>query len=186
MSISTLSALVAAVRAIDPKEYGPSNIGRMLAEVRLEPNEIAPYLHFQVDRYTRNLLFRDANFEVLILCWAAGVSSPVHDHGGQHCWFTAIEGAFDVDEYRRLSGGRHEGYARLEHTGTVVGIRAGQPDYRYEENDIHRVAVSADGRRAVSLHVYAKPISTCLVYDCETDLCVRRELSYDTAVLASR
>ena len=183
MGISSLSALVAAVRAIDPDEYGPPNIGRMLVELQLSPSEVAPYVLFEPDRYTRNLIFRNANFEVLILCWAAGVASPVHDHAGQRCWFSAIEGAFDVDEYRRLSGGRHEGYARLEQTGTLLGIRTGQPDYRYGENDIHRVATAANQGPAVSLHVYARPFSTCLVYDCERDRCMRRELSYDTVGL---
>jgi cysteine dioxygenase len=126
------------------------------------------------------MLFRNSNFEMLILCWDAGVFSPVHDHAGQHCWFTTLEGAFDVDEYRRLSGGRHEGYARLEQTGTILGVRMGQPDYRYQGSDIHRVAISVDQARAVSLHVYAKPLSTCLVYDREVDRCMRRELGYDT------
>lgn len=180
MSISSFSALVAAVGGIDPEEYGPSNIGRMLSDLRLNPHEFAQHLHFKPDTYTRNLVFRNSNFEVLVLCWDAGVTSPVHDHAGQHCWFTTLEGAFDVDEYRRLSGGRREGCARLQQTGRVVGVRMGQPDYRYRDIDIHRVSTSADQPRAVSLHVYAKPLATCLVYDCEKNRCSLRELRYDT------
>ena len=180
MSISGLSELVSAVSAIDPEEYGPLNVGRMLAELRLKPHDVTPYLHFKKGTYTRNLIFRNSNFEALILCWDAGVSSPVHDHAGQHCWFTTLEGSFDIDEYRRLSGGRCEGYAQLEQTGRVLGVRAGQPDYRYRGIDIHRVSTSPDQPSAVSLHIYAKPLSTCLVYDCETNRCLRRDLTYDT------
>jgi cysteine dioxygenase len=180
MHISNLNELIAPLRDIDPQTYGPQNVGRMLAELRLDIGELKQHLYFEKGRYTRNLIYRNSDLEVLLLCWDAGASSPVHDHAGQHCWFTTLEGAFDLDEYRRISGGRQEGYARLAQTGRVLGVRAGSPDYRYRGNDIHRVAISTDQERALSLHVYAHPIEECLIYDCEAERCSRRGLRYDT------
>jgi cysteine dioxygenase len=188
--VTSLAELIASLRNIEPTQYRPDNIGRMLAELRLEPREWSPYVLFEKGRYTRNLLYRNSDFEVLLLCWDTGASSPVHDHAGQQCWFTTLEGAFDIDEYRRISGGLQEGYARILQTGTTTSVRSGEPDYRYQGNDIHRVSIAGDQTRALSLHVYARPIAECLIYDCEGDRCMRRELRYDkisqeTIVLSS-
>jgi cysteine dioxygenase len=179
-SASDLAGLVSVIRSFSPSEYGPETVGRLLADVRLTPANLAPYLNFRAGGYTRNLVFICDDFEVAVLCWSHNAVSAIHDHAGQHCWFTTLEGSFDVDEYRRLAGGLREGYARLEQTGTLRCVSMGAPDYRHGDNEIHRVAVSPDQERAISLHVYAKPLNSCLTFDCDTQRCMERALQYDT------
>jgi cysteine dioxygenase len=179
-SASDLAGLVSVLRSFDPSEYGPETIGRLLADVRLTSANLAPYINFKESGYTRNLVFICDDFEVTVLCWSRNAMSAIHDHAGQHCWFTTLEGSFDVDEYRRLAGGHREGYARLEQTGTLRSVSVGAPDYRHGDNDIHRVAVSPGHERAISLHVYAKPLDSCLTFDNDTQRCMRRVLRYDT------
>jgi hypothetical protein len=179
-SASDLTGLVSVLRSFKPSEYGAETVGRLLADVRLTPADLSPYLNFKDGGYTRNLVFICDDFEVAVLCWSRDAVSPIHDHAGQHCWFTTLEGSFDVVEYRRLAGGLREGYARLEQTGTLRCVCTGAPDYRHGDNDIHRVAVSPDRERAVSLHVYAKPLNSCLTFDYDAQRCMRRVLHYDT------
>lgn len=54
--------------------------------------ELAPYANFSDDRYCRNLIHRSERFELLLLCWKPGQSSPVHDHRYSWCGVRVIEG----------------------------------------------------------------------------------------------
>jgi cysteine dioxygenase len=180
MSGLDVAGLVRNLRSIDPSQYGPDTVGRLLADVRFGVAAVKSYLSFRERSYTRNLVFKNDDFEVAVLCWDAGATSPVHDHAAQHCWQMALEGTFDVENYARSVGGFAEGYARLDRLDTVCGLSLGQPDYRYGDNEVHRVLVSPSQSGAVSLHVYAKPLTSCLVYDYEGRRCSYQPLDYDT------
>ncbi len=180
MRVSDIPEMVRILRCMDPADYGPDTVGRLLAEVPFGVEAVKPYISFNPGSYTRNLVFKNDDFELAVLCWDTRSATPVHDHAGQRCWMTALEGAFDVENYTRVAGGRSEGFARLASLGTVRGLRRGEPDYRYGDNEVHRVSVSPSQQGAISLHVYAKPLSSCLVYDVESLRCSRRRLGYDT------
>ena len=176
-----LTGLVRSVRAIDPEDYGPETIGRLLRELRIEDRLLSTF-PVREGGYTRSLIYACDAFEVMVLRWSAGAMTPIHDHAEQRCWFTAISGTFDVANYRRRVGGSHPGFARIEATGSHTGIGAGEPDFRFGDEDIHRVCVSPAQAEAISVHVYARPVSTCLVFDDERDSCSIKHMSYDTVL----
>lgn len=179
-----LAHFIGHVRSLDPAGFGPENLGKLLAAVRLDDHAVRSFVT-RPSGYTRTLLYAQPEYEILLLRWSAGARTPIHDHAGQRCWFASIKGAFDLANYRRTSGGRTEGYARIALISTNDGIIAGEPDFRFGEDDIHAVAVSSACDEAVSLHVYAKPLSTCLVFDDAAGRCAVKHLSYDD-VLANR
>jgi predicted metal-dependent enzyme (double-stranded beta helix superfamily) len=153
-----LAALVRRLRELRPAEYGPENIGVMLRDVRPDAGKLAPYLLKRQHGYTRNLVFADEYIEVLVLHWDSGATTPIHDHAGQKCWFVATTGNFDVENYRRTTGGYSPGYASIAAIDSVKGLSSGEPDYRYGDEDIHRVTVSEGCAEAVSIHVYTRPL----------------------------
>jgi|SRR5579884_255303 len=175
------SGLVRAVRSIDPAAYGPDTIGKLMRETRLHDPLIATFPSRERG-YTRNLVYRCEAFELLVLRWSPGAVSAIHDHADQHCWFTALHGAFDVTNYRRRIGGWRPGYARIDVTERLSGISIGEPDYRYGDADIHRVSVNAQAAEAISVHVYAAPVTSCLVYDITRSECSMKPLAYDTVL----
>lgn len=123
------------------------------------------------DGYTRTRAYRDENFELLLLNWAPGAASPIHDHGGQRCWMLVLSGKLQVDDYARLDRGNVRGYAHIEAEESRV-LEAGGVDARAGRFDLHRVSATPDSE-AVSLHVYAKPLRRYMIYDdvlrrCET------------------
>jgi predicted metal-dependent enzyme (double-stranded beta helix superfamily) len=135
----------------------------------------------RIGAYTRTCAYRDATFEVLLLNWAAGSASAIHDHGDQHCWMLVLEGGLEVEDYARLDDATVPGYARIEATG-LRSLGPGEMDLRSGRFDLHRVV--ANGRSsAVSLHVYARPLTQFLVYDERAARCESRYCTYD-AVLA--
>lgn len=167
-----LDEVVRRLREEEPEGFGPAWLGG----VRLEAESLRPYLHFVRRRYTRNLVYRDARMEVLLLCWDTGTASPIHDHGGQRCWLRVLSGVMLLEDFPLLSGGRAPGPARLGTPRTRGPVGEGAVDLREPEDSIHRVRV-LDGP-AVTLHVYAAPVEQCLIFDTRRHRCDSRRLEY--------
>jgi cysteine dioxygenase len=155
---------------------GALKVGQRLEGVRIRPESLRPYLHFRRGRYTRNLVYRDAGFEVVVNCWDAGIASPIHDHAQQECWFSVQAGTFLTEDYPLLEGGCEPGYALLGAPRITPAVGPGHVDYRGPRDSIHRVA-AVEGP-AVTLHVYAAPVQQCLVFDARRNRCAWRRLSY--------
>jgi cysteine dioxygenase len=155
---------------------GALKVGKRLEGVCVRSESLRPFLHFKRGRYTRNLVYRDARFEVVLNCWDTGTSSPVHDHGQEECWFSIQAGTFLLEDYALLAGGRQPGYALLGPPRSSEGVGPGHVDYRGPLDSIHRV--TALQGPAVTLHVYASPVAQCLVFDVRRQRCAWRKLSY--------
>jgi cysteine dioxygenase len=149
-------------------------IDEVLADFRPTVESLAPWIAFDASRYTRTRLHRSDAFELLLLCWDRGQATPVHDHDGQAGWFTVLEGALGVQEYDREGGPDDlrslaareetaEGALRL-HEGRRYVVEAGRSVAEAEGPEtIHRVGPV--GGRALSLHLYAGPLDSFLVFD---------------------
>jgi cysteine dioxygenase len=182
----TLEALLARLRdrlQTPPSDGGaaavpPPALDDELSGVRVEAESLGPYLFFRPGHYTRNLVYRDAAFELVLNCWDAGAVSPVHDHDGQECWFSIQAGSFLLENFPLLAGGRVPGLARLGAPERVGPVGVGHVDHRTASASVHRVR-AVDGP-AVSLHVYARPIDSCLVFDLARQRCHLRQLRYDS------
>jgi cysteine dioxygenase len=124
----------------------------------------------------RNLVYRDSRVEVVVNCWDAGISSPIHDHSQQECWFSIQAGTFQLEDYPLLAGGREPGYALLGSPSLSEPVGPGHVDYRGPLDSIHRV--TALQGPAVTLHVYAAPVERCLVFDVRRHRCTWRQLCY--------
>ncbi len=151
-------------------------VGRRLQGVSVRPESLGPFLHFKRGSYTRNLVYRDVRFEVVLNCWDSGVSSPIHDHSEQECWFSIQAGTFQLEDYPLLAGGHAPGYALLGPPRVSEQVGPGHVDYRGPLDSIHRV--TAMQGPAVTLHVYASPVQQCLVFDIRRQRCTPRQLSY--------
>ncbi len=154
-----LRRLVENLRACRPPSL---EIGSVLA-ARWEEWLPGRPLAYKPDGYTRTCAYRDPRFEVLLLNWAPGSASAIHDHGDQHCWMLVLEGNLEVDDYTRLDSGETPGYAHVERCGTRR-LEPGGMDLRSGRFDLHRVTATPDSR-AVSLHVYSGPLRRFLVYN---------------------
>jgi cysteine dioxygenase len=154
-----LAALAQALRALgDPRRH-PETAARLLERACLSS---LPALPWRRSGYTRNLVWRQECFELLILCWSAGARTPIHDHDGQECWVRPLAGTFDLedfDEELRLLERRH-GVRSLDH-------RPGQ---------IHRVTAP---EAALSLHLYALPVDSCRIFTSQG--IIRQPSEYDSA-----
>ena len=161
--------LIQKLNKFSGKDFPVSEVSKFLKNYRVSDEDIKKYCFFQDHVYTRNLVFKNESFEVLLLCWRPGHKAPVHGHEGEKCWARIDQGHLKFRNFTLLS----KKPLALKFLDEIVGGL----DYLDGPADIHSVENPFD-EDAVSLHVYAKPYDLCDVYDLEKKKIRRRSLSY--------
>ena len=124
------------------------------------------------DCYTRNCVADTENFELILLCWEPEQMTPIHDHGGEECWVTVIQGAFKETIYRL------DDHDEPEELKSSI-YETNEVSYMIDFMGFHSLK-NVSGTRSMSLHLYAKPIRNCNMYDEESEELVNKELDYTT------
>lgn len=140
-----------------------------------------PRVQGEERRYTRSLVHRCDEFELLVIHWPAGAVSAIHDHGGAKCWFAVASGTMQVENFLRFDAGTDPGRAQIRLEGreelTVGGI-----DFRQDDVHLHRCLTAGGGDPVVSLHLYAKPLLSFTTFDERTDRCAVVTSTYDAVL----
>src|SRR5450759_1044790 len=97
---TTVGDVVAGLRELEKDFITKARTLEYLTEVQLRAEALVPYTFWSEKQYTRNLLYRDDNFEMLVLCWLPGQKTPIHTHNGQLGWMAVIQGEVAVHHYR--------------------------------------------------------------------------------------
>ncbi|MCY1073458.1 ATP-binding cassette domain-containing protein [Archangium sp. miwbw1] len=158
---------------------GIQAIEEVLRQGQLHRRAVEPFALLREGRYTRTLVYRDEDLEVLVLGWGRGARAPIHGHDGQECFLMTVAGELEVSDYRLVAGGQEPGYALVERMGPRRTLLPGAMDHRNPEMELHSVRTGARSGFAISLHVYSRPIDQCLTYDPRRSSCELRKLHYD-------
>ena len=146
----------------------------------VDPDSLQPYLFWNRQHYTRNLIDKTDLYELLAICWEVGMSSSIHNHKDQHCWMAAPVGRLSVCNYRVLEEDLASHRCNIVPTD-VVEINASNPVAVDPANPVHDVRNPREfGERAVSLHVYSRPFDSCIVYSVEQRSCGEIGLRYNS------
>jgi len=171
----SLDQLVQALeRHLRVHPEGPACAGLLAAYVQ-GAQDWQACSYFGAGSYSRNLIQRTRRFELLLLCWGEGASSPIHNHEGQRCWMAVLDGPMEEVHFRRQDGAAS---GPLE-PGPVRRFETGQVTYIEDEIALHLVR-AMPGRRSISLHVYARPFDACNVYCEQTGELSSQALDYDS------
>jgi cysteine dioxygenase len=159
-------------------------------ETEVDRASLERYSFFRPDVYTRNLIYRDDQIEVMAVCWSRGQRTPIHTHNGQLGWMAVSQGAVAVINYKWLG-------CNAPDNQNVAGMDclAGATELDLERREvqecypggpintvdkvqtIHQVVVQGK-EPALSLHIYSRPIDSCVAFDLEHRRCYRRQLSF--------
>ena len=85
-------------------------IVKFLESTLVTPDTLTPYLTWDRQHYTRNLIDKTPLYELMAICWEVGQGSSVHNHRDQNCWMAVPMGRLLVENYRcdfPEAGGRH-------------------------------------------------------------------------------
>jgi len=151
-----------------------------LQTTTVEPESLAPYLNWDRQHYTRNLIDRTPLYELIAICWEVGQISSVHNHREQNCWMTVPIGRLMVENFHLAAQDLERGVCKLTPSDTVE-MNPAHPCAVDPLDPVHRVVNAKQfGERAVSLHIYSHPFDTCVVYSPEQGTCGVIKLHYTT------
>jgi len=188
---SRVGDLVAGLKALENEPITTAKVSDLLTQTRVSVKALSPYLWWNFERYTRNLIYRDHHFEVMALCWLPGQHTPIHSHNGQLGWMTVVQGELVSRNYRfmrakaaatpgfakvRPEGGRPVEVELLESTTRQADGSVTIVDRQQTTHQIENLEASRYG--SVSLHVYSKPIDSAVVFDDVNRRCARRPMEY--------
>jgi len=113
--------------------------------------------------YARRRLFLDpeARFSVVVMVWAPGQRTPLHDHAGHWCVECVYDGRIQVTSYDR----EREADGRVlfrQRTSTLSGVGAAGaliPPFEY-----HTIENPFD-TTAVTVHVYENELTWCHAFE---------------------
>src|SRR5437899_2784710 len=62
------------------------------------------YERYSEISYTRNLVFRNDCFEIMVICWNSGQRSCIHDHPSNGCFLKVLKGDLIEESYKMVDG----------------------------------------------------------------------------------
>ena len=177
----SIQEFVAALRKFPEAAFDETEqIRRFLQDAPLNPDSLAPYLSWDRQHYTRNLIDKTSLYELIAICWEVGQASSIHNHRDQNCWMAVPIGRLLVENFRVIDQDIATGKCRIESTETIE-MNASHPCAVDPLEPVHRVFNPGEfSQRAVSLHVYSRPFDTCVVYSAEQGTCGEIQLHYTT------
>lgn len=186
----SIGDFVDTLRGFSAERVTSAAIMELCLDTDVESSSLKPYVHWHDNIYTRNLIYRDDLFEVMAVCWQKGQKTVLHTHNGQLGWMMVNRGIAEVTNFkwvgcnaadRQNQGGVDclAGATEIELTRERVEIcgRGGHVNSVDRERTIHQVAVLGD-EPVVSVHIYSRPIDSCVAFDLEAPRCYRRQLRY--------
>src|ERR1039458_7761558 len=155
-------------------------VRKFLQETPVNPDSLSPYLTWDRQHYTRNLIDKNPLYELVAICWEVGQASSVHNHRGQNCWMAVPIGRLLVENFRVVHQDLAQGKSTIKATDTVE-MNAAHPCAVDLLEPVHRVFNPREfNQRAVSLHVYSRPFDTCVVYSRSEEHTSELKLHYTT------
>lgn len=167
LNLQSIEQLISALSTRDQSQYN-----KIIRSLEIPVRAFKNHCSWSEECYTRNCIAEDDNFELILLCWQKGQITPIHNHGGEECWVRIIEGEFKETVYST------DDVSELKVVKTITS-RANDVTYMKDFMGVHSIE-NLSNKRSMSLHLYAKPIRSCKIYDEESGCFVEKNLSYDT------
>ena len=164
-----IEAVIERLKEFAHQDFPVPEVSSYLLNLNLNENEIKKYSIHKENYYTRNLIHKDTDFELMVICWPPNTSAPIHGHEGEKCWARVQEGQLQICNYEEISSDPLE-LNMIQRLSCSPGFLDGPADIHSVENLFDKFATS--------LHVYAKPYDACDIYDTDNGKIERMKLSY--------
>ena len=167
VTIESLDELIVALTIGDRKDFG-----HVIRTMHVPTSVFEDYCSWSEECYTRNCIVENEKFELILLCWGEGQITPIHNHGGEECWVKVIEGEFKETIYQ------------MDEVGELKAVRSAistsnDITYMIDFMGFHSLE-NLSSKRSMSLHLYAKPIRSCKIFDQDSRRFVNKDLMYDS------
>jgi cysteine dioxygenase len=104
------------------------------------------YVKTDDNKYCRNKIFENENFEIFIISWNKNQNAPIHDHSYNGCWLKVLQGELTENIYETDS-------LSLYKSNSIK-----TNDISFMKNNIgyHSITNKSD-ETAITIHIYNPP-----------------------------
>lgn len=115
------------------------------------------------DGYARRLLHHDVErgYTAVVMTWAPGQCTPLHDHGGLWCVEGVVAGTMQVTQFD-LTDAANGSYRFVERGRIEAGV--GTAGSLIPPSDYHILGNALADRASLTLHVYGGDLTRCHVF----------------------
>jgi len=163
--IETLNGLIKILKQSDPSDYN-----KIARKIKLPKSEFEQFAFSKLDCYSRNCIERTEVFELILICWDKGATTPVHAHDEQRCWIYQIDGNINEVRFNQDKKGDLVPCYQKQLTPGCLSYMQDEMGYHALENSIESTAMS--------LHLYVSPIDSCQVFDSAATAFKNKKLNY--------
>ena len=167
-TITSLTQLVEALKTAPSEQFVSISNSLSLTE-----SDVQPFSTWSKDSYTRNCLELNDRFELILLCWEPGQITPIHDHGGEECWVYFVNSEFEEVIYEKEGNDLDESSKSTASNDSV--------SYMSDFMGVHSLQ-NVGEKRGYSIHLYAKPITACNIFNDDSEEFELKEMEYDTQI----
>jgi cysteine dioxygenase len=168
-AITTIQSLIEEFENATKSEQA-----KIVKRIQLDKEDVISYATWSDTDYTRNCLARTDEFEFILLCWDEEARTPIHGHGGQDCWVYQVDGTVEEIRFDENEAGE------LVKTQSLR-LESGGVSYMNDKMGYHLIK-NVRKQKAMTLHIYAKPIDACKVFDTKKEEFKMAEMEYDSIV----
>lgn len=179
--ILEISEFVKRLRALPESAFSDvDGMERFITVNRVDPATLEPYLLWDRQHYTRNLVDNTPMYDLIAICWEVGQGSSIHNHKGQNCWMSVPMGRLMCRNFTVQVEDVERHYCEIT-ADVEFQLDPAHPCAVQPETPVHEVFnPKSFGERAVSLHIYSRPFNQCTVYSAEKKTCGVVELHFNT------
>jgi len=102
------------------------------------------YISFDKQDYKKNLVYRDNNFEMFVVCWLPNQETKIHNHPVGGCLLKILAGNMIEELYDK-------NFVLQEKNNLVMS------DVRYIDDSISIHKIKNKEENTISLHIYSPP-----------------------------
>ena len=102
------------------------------------------YISFGKQDYKKNLVYRDNNFEMFVVCWLPNQETKIHNHSEEGCLLKILEGNITEELYNK-------NFVLQEKNNLALS------DVRYIDDSIGIHKMKNNEVNTISLHIYSPP-----------------------------
>lgn len=122
-------------------------------DLNLENIDISKYINFDEKTYKRNKVLENEHISIMILCWAPGQKSPIHNHPNQGCIMKIIKGTLEEELFN------------INNMDSTINIHT-KNKVTYIDNTefIHKISNNSK-KNVISLHCYSPSGFKATIYN---------------------
>ena len=153
-------------------------VKEVLSSYRTNKEDWKKYAIFDPIRYTRNLVFesKDGKFNLMVLCWAPGIHSSIHNHPNCHCFVKNLDGVVKETRYFWPHEKESEDGSMVEKGSGY--LKADEVTYMSDKLGLHRVGNTSHSNGAVTLHLYSPPFQSAQAFDEQNGQALRVPMTF--------